>query len=157
MYPDPTADRGSHRVTLSLLPHRGGLAEVVAEAEALNTPLRVRPAPGSAEPDDAPAPEPIVSVDDLRLGVSAVKLADDGSGDLVVRLWEAVGDRVRTVLRTAFELDAAQRCNLLEEPGPTEELVPGAQGLHIELRPFELVTLRLRRADNPRARSPATR
>ncbi len=93
-YPDPDADRGRHRCTVSLLPHGPGLAEVVAQAEALNLPLRVIDS-GSA----TTVPEPLVTVDDARVQVSAVKLADDGSGDLIVRLWEATGDRVVTVLR----------------------------------------------------------
>ena len=39
-YPDPDADQGRHRVTLSLFPHGAGLADVVAEAERLDLPLR---------------------------------------------------------------------------------------------------------------------
>ena len=40
-YPDPAADHGHHAVTLALLPHGPGLADVVAEAERLDLPLRV--------------------------------------------------------------------------------------------------------------------
>ena len=40
-YPDPSADHGHHAVTLALLPHGPGLADVVAEAERLELPLRV--------------------------------------------------------------------------------------------------------------------
>ena len=40
-YPDPGADHGHHDVTLALFPHGPGLADVVAEAERLDLPLRV--------------------------------------------------------------------------------------------------------------------
>ncbi len=40
-YPDPDADHGRHAVTLALLPHGPGLADVVAEAERLELPLRI--------------------------------------------------------------------------------------------------------------------
>ena len=40
-YPDPDADQGHHEVTLALFPHGPGLADVVAEAERFNEPVRV--------------------------------------------------------------------------------------------------------------------
>ena len=40
-FPDPHADQGRHRVTLSLFPHGPGLGDVVAEAERLDLPLRL--------------------------------------------------------------------------------------------------------------------
>jgi hypothetical protein len=38
----------------------------------------------------------------LRVDIEAVKLADDLSGDLVVRLYETHGGRARSVLTTGF-------------------------------------------------------
>ena len=40
-FPDPDADQGRHEVTVSLFPHGPGLADVVAEAERLDLPVRV--------------------------------------------------------------------------------------------------------------------
>jgi alpha-mannosidase len=142
-YPDPGADRGRHRTTVALLPHGPGLTEVLAEAEALNLGLRV--VPGGA---NAALPPPVLEVGDPRVLVSAVKDADDGSGDLVVRLWEATGDRVRTTLRTGAGVAAAVACNLLEEPlgGSGPPLAVEAGAAVVELRPFQLATLRLTRS-----------
>ena len=73
--------------------------------------------------------------------VDAVKGADDGSGDLIVRLHEAVGDRASVELRTAGAIGRGWRCSLLED---REEELPVAGGaVSVRLRPFELVTLRL--------------
>lgn len=141
-YPDPTADRGRHRVTVSLLPHGAGLADVMTSAEALNTPLRV--VDRGAEVVDTPVPVPLVSLSDPRVAVSAVKRAHDGSGDLIVRLWEATGDRVELGVTTSGTLTGVERCDLMEERLDGPEIRPdGDGGFALVLRPFELVSLRL--------------
>jgi alpha-mannosidase len=137
-FPDPDADQGRHAVTISLLPHGPGLADVVAEAERLDVPLRVVTG-GQA----AAAPAPAVTVTGVGVEVDAIKVADDGSGDLVVRLHEACGDRVRVTVASDRRVAAASRCNLLEEPGAGFEVSDGI--VATTLRPFELLTLRLTR------------
>jgi alpha-mannosidase len=136
-YPDPTADHGLHRVTVALLPHGPGLHDVLAEAEALNLPLRVATLPAGVV---EPAPAPVV-VDHHGVDVSAVKRADDGSGDLVVRLHEACGDRTAVTLRCPYRIAAASRCNLLEEPIGSLDTADGI--VVVDLRPFELATVRI--------------
>ena len=73
--------------------------------------------------------------------ISSVKHADDGSGDLIVRLYEACGDRTTLTVRTPRPIRDALRCNLLEEPIDGIECSDGIVSL--TLQPFELVTLRL--------------
>ncbi len=135
-YPDPDADQGRHRVTVSLLPHGAGLDDVLAEAEALNLPLRL--VPGRL---DGAVPS-VVAVDAPGVQLSAVKRADDGSGDLVVRLYEALGARRQVSVRLPVPVCGADRCNLLEEPEASLDVADGFVSL--TLRPFELVTLRVR-------------
>ncbi len=134
IWPDLDADRGHHRTTVALLPHGPGLHDVLREAEALEHPLRV--VTGSA---DRPVP-PLVAIDHPGVLVSAVKLADDGSGDVVIRLHEAHGDRATVHISAAAT--AAWRAALTEEP--LEEIALGDGGLSVSLRPFELATLRWR-------------
>ncbi|MGV9357676.1 glycosyl hydrolase-related protein, partial [Streptomyces misionensis] len=73
-------------------------------------------------------------------------LADDGSGDVVVRFHEAHGARARATLTTGFEVAEATVTDLLERPLP-DAAAPrrDADRIAVRLRPFELVTLRLRR------------
>jgi alpha-mannosidase len=71
-----------------------------------------------------------------------VKAADDGSGDLIVRLYEACGNRTAVSVRTPFRIGRADVCNLLEEPDRALETSDGI--VAVTLRPFELMTLRLR-------------
>ncbi|WP_330281670.1 alpha-mannosidase [Streptomyces sp. NBC_00588] len=133
--PDPEADQGRHRFAYALLPG-ASIDDAVAEGYALNLPLRVA--------DSAGAPEPVVSVAGEGVTVEAVKLADDASGDVVVRLYESRGGRAQGVLRTGFPVAGAQVTDLLERPLEDAEVVDG--GVPVTLRPFQILTLRLRRS-----------
>jgi len=137
-YPDPDADHGHHEVTISLFPHGVGLTGVVAEAEALNLPLRAV-TDGVAEA----LPLPVVELTGQGVEIDAVKPADDGSGDLIVRMHEGCGDRVRASLRADRPITAAARCDLFESAMGAFEVSDGI--VAFTLRPFELVTLRLTR------------
>ncbi len=135
-YPDPDADRGRHRFTYSVLPHGPGLGDVLVEAWALNLPPRLTP--GETRPS-------IVAADHPGVVITAVKAADDGSGDLVVRFHEAFGGRARGHLRFGPPVAAARPCDLLERPVGEPTPVDG-EVLAFELRPFEVRTLRLTRS-----------
>jgi alpha-mannosidase len=134
-YPDPDADHGRHAVTISVFPHGPGLHEVLHEAEALNMPLRLVTGHAVA------LPAPVVTIDNHGVQISSVKHADDGSGDLIVRLYEGCGDRAALTVRTSRPIRSATRCNLLEEPTAGIECGDGIVAL--TMRPFELCTLRL--------------
>ncbi|HZD67051.1 MAG TPA: glycoside hydrolase family 38 C-terminal domain-containing protein [Acidimicrobiales bacterium] len=133
-YPDPRAEQGAHRFVHALLPG-ADLGATVAEGYALNLPLRVVPALV-----DRP---PLVDVEDPAAVVEAVKLADDRSGDVIVRLYEARGGRVRTVLRAGFPVARAEVTDLLERPLEAAEV--DQDQIRIDLRPFRILTLRLAR------------
>ncbi|MFD7997911.1 alpha-mannosidase [Streptomyces mirabilis] len=130
--PDPEADQGKHRFTYALLPG-ANIEDAIAEGYALNLPLRVADSAGPAEP--------VVSVDGEGVTIEAVKLADDASGDVVVRLYESRGGRATGTLRTGFPLAGAQVTDLLERPLTTEDTDGNA--VAVALRPFEVRTLRL--------------
>ncbi|WP_328672178.1 alpha-mannosidase [Streptomyces sp. NBC_00328] len=127
--PDPSTDLGTHRFTYALLPG-AGVGDAVAEGLALNLPLRQAA---------ATAPEPLVSVADPAVTVESVKLAEDRSGDVVVRLYESRGGRARAKVTAGFPVSRTEVTDLLERP--LREAPP-----EIELRPFQILTLRLRPA-----------
>jgi alpha-mannosidase len=139
--PDPECDQGRHRFTYALLPHAGDpfAGGVLREASALNSPLTsvpVTPGPGALPPAMS-----FVSVDDPGFVVVAVKRADDGSGDVVVRGYEAHGGRRRVRLHVALPFTSARRTDLLERPSHDLPVEDG--DVRLTVRPFELVTLRL--------------
>ncbi|MFF2379406.1 alpha-mannosidase [Streptomyces sp. NPDC058108] len=130
--PDPGADQGRHRFTYALLPG-ASVEDAIAEGYALNLPLRVA--------DAADSGAPVVSVDGEGVTVEAVKLADDASGDVVVRLYESRGGRAAGTLRTGFPLAGAEVTDLLERRLGAAET--DGDTVAVSLRPFEVRTLRL--------------
>ncbi|MDQ0945353.1 glycoside hydrolase family 38 C-terminal domain-containing protein [Streptomyces sp. V1I1] len=137
-FPDPETDQGVHRFRHALVPG-AVIGDAVREGFRINLPeRRVGGDAGVA---------PLVAVDNDAVVVSAVKLADDASGDVVVRLYESEGGRARALLNIGFEIADVTATDLLERPladAPEPELEGGA--VKLTLRPFELVTLRLARA-----------
>jgi alpha-mannosidase len=86
-------------------------------------------------------------VDGDAVRIESIKLADDRSGDVVVRLYESLGGRATTVLRTGFELAGAESVDLLERPQAGGGLpVSEDGGVALSLRPFQVLTIRLQRA-----------
>ncbi|CAM3765678.1 alpha-mannosidase [Tsukamurella ocularis] len=133
-YPDPDTDQGRHRLAVAVRPN-ATIGDAVEEGYRRN--LAPRSVAGAAA-----AVAPLVSVDHPGVVVEAVKLAEDGSGDVVVRLYESRGTRVHTTVRADFEHESVVRTDLLERPQADPE--PAGE-MRITLRPFQLVTLRFRR------------
>jgi alpha-mannosidase len=134
-YPDPDADRGSHRFAYALLPHAGDLiaGRVVEEAEAFNLPLVVC---NGAVPG---GPGRIVSADRAGVSVEALKPADDGRG-VVVRVCEVHGSRGPVAVTLHRPFTAVERTDVLERSlGSVDH---DGRAARLDLRPFELVTLR---------------
>ncbi|WP_371593935.1 alpha-mannosidase [Streptomyces virginiae] len=138
-YPDPETDQGSHTLRFSLAPG-AGIGDAVREGHALNLPERVVPGAGPVAP--------LLAVDEDAVVVEAVKLAEDRSGDVIVRLYESCGGRARATLTADFPLAAAVESDLLERPlTGTAVGVPTPEGrVPLTLRPFQIVTVRLHRA-----------
>ena len=140
-YPDPESDRGRHHFRFALRPG-AGIPEAIAEGYRLNVPIREISNVSSGEV------APLVRIDARGIVVEAVKLADDGSGDVIIRLYQSYGERASGAFTAAFDVGAVTECDLLERPTQTRaelgDLIDGK--LKIELRPFQLLTLRITRA-----------
>ncbi|MEU9480268.1 glycoside hydrolase family 38 C-terminal domain-containing protein [Streptomyces sp. NPDC048191] len=137
-FPDPETDQGVHRFRHALVPG-ASIADAVREGWRINLPER--------RLTGAHDVAPLVSADNDAVVITAVKLADDGSGDVVVRFHEAHGGRARATLTAGFAVADVTATDLLERPaGDTEPPERDGDRITVRLRPFELVTLRLRRA-----------
>ncbi|MET9290469.1 glycoside hydrolase family 38 C-terminal domain-containing protein [Streptomyces sp. NPDC003077] len=119
-YPDPETDQGHHHLRYALVPG-AGVGDAVREGYRINLPERtVR---GAGEPV-----APLVTVDNDAVVVAAVKLADDRSGDVVVRLYESRGGRATATLGVSFPVATAVETDLLERGwGETGEEQHGAE------------------------------
>lgn len=140
--PDPQADRGHHRLSYAL-EAGADIGAAIAGGYALNLPLRVLP--GRAQGG------PLVTVDNPDVLVESVKLADDRSGDVIVRLYESRGGTATARLRGGFQLAAAHEADLLEQPQGALAREEDGAALRLRLRPFQIRTIRL----CPAANSPA--
>lgn len=128
-FPDPGTDHGRHRMRYALVPG-ATVDDAVREGYRINLPGRAIPGSHSVPP--------LVQVGHGAVIVEAVKLADDRSGDVVVRLYEARGGRAQTRVTTSFTPAAITHVDLLERPLDRQPSDPGM----VVLRPFQIVTLR---------------
>ncbi|MGW1051233.1 alpha-mannosidase [Streptomyces sp. NPDC002521] len=135
-FPDPETDQGLHRFRHALVPG-ADIGDAVREGWRINQPER--------HLTGAHEVAPLVTLDNDAVVVTAVKLADDGSGDVVVRFHEAQGGRARATLTASFEVSDVTVTDLLERPLP-DAVERAGTSVALRLRPFELVTLRFRRA-----------
>ncbi|MFI7004412.1 alpha-mannosidase [Nocardia sp. NPDC050175] len=142
-FPDPQTDHGAHHFRHSLIPG-ATIGEAVRAGYRINlTPLRA----GVAEPV-----APLFTIDNVAVVTSAVKLADDATGDIILRVYESHGGRASALVTPGFEFAEFQVCDLLERP--LQEGIPATTegtGVHLRLRPFQLVTLRFARSPKPAA------
>jgi alpha-mannosidase len=133
VFPDPTADEGTHTFTYSLLPHRGDWVSggVLAEAEDLNSPF-----PTAA--CTAPAGRRqwrFFGVGGGRLSLAALKAAED-NGSLIMRVYNPGDTAAPLAVTPPPGWRIGPSVDLLEEPCGS---VPG------ELGPFQISSFRLDR------------
>lgn len=134
--PDMTADRGRHEFSYAFMVWNGDFAEQgpVREGYDFNVPPlslsgRMR---GRS----------LLRIDKPSVVIETMKLAEDGSGDLVLRLYESSGGATRARLDLAIGFSETLETDMLERGGiacPRD-----GQALLLEFRAFEIKTLRLR-------------
>ena len=71
--------------------------------------------------------------------LESVKLAEDGSGDLILRLYESKKAAVHTALFTTLPVAQAWSCTMLEEK--ETELVVEDKSISLDFRAFEIKTV----------------
>jgi alpha-mannosidase len=132
-FPDPGADQGRHELHVTIRPG-ATIADAVEEGYRTNLAPRVV--------HGAHGVEPLVTVFNQALVIEAVKLAEDGSGDVIVRLYESLGERSTGVVKANFPVRGLHAVDLLERPVDAPGVTAGGDSAELTLRPFQLVTLR---------------
>lgn len=145
LFPDPEQDQGRHELHVGVVV---GAAVVDAVVEGYRANLPERRLSGLGVDEIAP----LITVSNPGVVVEAVKLAEDGSGDVVVRLYEALGQRAVAEVGAGFPAGGVIATDLLERELDSDRnalrrqgSAAGKDGATLSLRPFELVTLRFRR------------
>jgi alpha-mannosidase len=134
--PDMTADKGRQEFTYAFYAWNTSFADsaVVREAYELNCPVTT--AAGAA------GERSLFLVDAPNVVIETVKLAEDGSGDIVVRMYESKRTATRCTLSTALPVVGAAQTDMLENV--QEELWCYGDEVALEFRAFEVKTVRLR-------------
>jgi alpha-mannosidase len=133
--PDMTADKGRQEFTYAFYAWNGSFAEsaLVREGYELNCPATTTLG--------AAGTQALFSLSAPNVIIETVKPAEDGSSDIVVRLYEAKRTATRCTLTTPLPVRRVVQTNMLEE---VQGELPCAEGaVTFELRPFEVKTLRL--------------
>ncbi|MEN6478793.1 MAG: glycoside hydrolase family 38 C-terminal domain-containing protein [Anaerolineales bacterium] len=134
--PDMTADQGLQEFAYAFYAWNGALAEsdLVREGYDLNVPVRT--ATGRAETTS------LFALDAPNVIIDTVKPAEDGSGEVIVRLYEAMRAATECTLACGLPVSGAVQTNLLEEEAVALPVQAGKVAL--SFRPFELKTVRLK-------------
>lgn len=90
------------------------------------------------------------TVSDPAVVIEAVKPAEDGSGDLVVRLYESTRSSVACTLATSLPVTHVVETNMLERALRKAKCKGGR--ITLAFRPFEIKTLVLKSPDASRER-----
>jgi alpha-mannosidase len=136
--PDMTADRGLQEFTYAFYFWDTPFIEsgVVQQGYELNLPpLRLA---GSSEQQS------LFRLNRANIILETVKPAEDGSGDVVLRLYESMSTRTCAELEINLPIERVQLTNMLE--APKAELAINKQTVQLEFGPFEILTLRLKMA-----------
>jgi alpha-mannosidase len=133
--PDPTADRGLHSFTYSLFYWNGSFGDcnVVREAYELNSPLMTLT--GSAGNSS------IFNLDSPNIILETVKPAEDGTQDIILRLYESKRTVTKCILSTILPVSKVTQTDMLERS--QSELIFKKGKISLVFRPFEVKTLRI--------------
>ncbi len=136
MRPDLNADVGVHEFTYSFYAWNSPFTEsrLVQEAYELNCPVTSRM--GEA------GEKSFLSLDAGNIVIEAVKPAEDGSRDIVIRLYEAKRMSTRCSLKINVPVQAVFQTDMLENPQAEIEMTDNSIGLYF--KPFEIKTIRLK-------------
>jgi hypothetical protein len=106
------------------------------------TPLEIDQVGSATAPGKLPSEAAsLLEVDNPAIAVATWKLAEDGKGS-ILRLQEIAGQSQSVDIRSAYlKMSRAWRCSLLEDD--LREITTGVHDFRIDVKPFEIVTLRL--------------
>ncbi|XP_038562144.1 alpha-mannosidase 2C1 [Micropterus salmoides] len=137
--PDVNADMGTHHFTYAVMPHTGSFqdASVIQCAYNLNFPVR------SIQCTPDTVPWSAFSVSHAAVILETIKQAEDRKRALVVRLYESHGSSVTATLCTALPVRDAWHCDLLERPDPTQPARITSEGITMDFKPFQIMSLLL--------------
>ena len=143
MGPDPIADQGTQEFKYSFYAWNGAFinSNILAEAADINTPKTICAGDSGTYS--------FLKIADSNISIDTIKVAEDGSGDIVVRLYEGLGAKTSTNLYAKGAVSAVET-NLLEEENGAITVIDCDCGciykrkIGLNFRPFEIKTLKIK-------------
>jgi alpha-mannosidase len=132
--PDPVADKGIQTFTYSFFYWNGSFSdsEVVHEGYELNYPVQVQP--GEAGEGS------IFNIDAANIILETIKMTEDGTGDVIVRMYESKRNFTHCTLSTILPVNKATQTDMVEKN--QNELTLSNGKIELVFRPFEIKTIR---------------
>ncbi|KAF2368931.1 Glycoside hydrolase family 38 central domain [Trinorchestia longiramus] len=142
--PDAHCDMGQHSFAYAVMPHSGPLysSDIVQRSYEFNNPLKIEEIGASLS---TPISRSWGSVEGAGVVLHAIKPAEDASGDIVLRVYEARGTRSSAVLRLKLPVKAVKECNGMEETGKVVRFTEEDDGISfpVKLSAFDIRAFRL--------------
>jgi len=143
MGPDPVADQGTQEFKYAFYAWNGPFvsSNILAEAADINTPITI--SAGNSGTSS------YFKVSDNNIVIDTIKAAEDGSGDIVLRMYEGLGAKTAATLSVKGAISAATT-NMLEENAESIEVLDCTCGcdykrkIELYFRPFEVKTIKLK-------------
>lgn len=139
LYPDPHTDQGSHEFAWSVVAD-ADVDSVLEQSSRLNSPVI----------HELPDISSIISLLNVSgsIVIDWIKLADDCSGDIIARFYEASGGCAYGDISLSKDISNCQlqEVDLMEEPkmhGMNHGLYFEDNSWHVSLKPFQLCTIRI--------------
>ncbi|MDZ4858757.1 MAG: alpha-mannosidase [Candidatus Hydrogenedentes bacterium] len=137
--PDPSADEGAHEFVYAVYPHTDDWRnDTVQQGLELNTPFIVQAT--TAHNGDLSPVSSFASVDAENIIVDWIKKAED-SNALVIRLYEAYGQRGPITITFGQKPSKVMECDLMEENDKTVTMK--GNSVTLSVTPYELRTLKV--------------
>ncbi len=134
--PEMRADNRIHHFVYGFVAWEGSFMEspVVQRGYEINVPMQMTV--GKSETRS------FFGIDRENVILDTVKLAEDGSGDFILRLYESKHADTTARVRLELPVRDAMLCNMMEEKEETAVMEDNTLVLHF--RPFEIKTVRLK-------------
>jgi alpha-mannosidase len=138
---DSSLELGNERTfDYALVPHAGDWRQAAIYRYGLEFNQPLVACTVASHPGTRPKRRGFLEISPQNVVVSALKSGPEGTA--VLRVYEAAGQPATATIRVSATVAAAEEVNLMEDPG--RKLTVADNTMHLELRPFEIKTIKLR-------------
>lgn len=142
-WPDPHADEGVHHFTYSVYPHPGGWKDALTVRQGYELNYKLVAMQVERHRGSLPASKSFITVQPENVVLTALKKAEDGGKDWIVRFYEWAGKEADVRIELPASPASASEADLMERP-LKDLAVQSSSSVTIHTKPYEIKTVRLR-------------